>query len=161
MRPDHLARLLDTHGADPARWPPAEAAAARALLAASPEARAMQARAALVDAALNDSLPPADPAALARMRHAVAAAVARAPLPVPATRPGLAWAGGLGEAGIVQGGGGLLGWLRPVLPAGCGALLTLAACALWLSWAPLQAQTQAQEESWGAPRILAMMEPSE
>ena len=163
MRLDRLARLLDTHGADPARWPEAEAGAAHALLAASAEARALRESAALLDAALRESLPPADPAALARIRRAVAVAVAREPSPRPA---GLGagpawipqWAGGIGGTGFPAG-AGLLRWLRPVLPAGCGALVALAACAVWLSWAP--PGSAVTEEAWGAPRLLAMMETTE
>ncbi|MDJ0387755.1 hypothetical protein QMO56_06490 [Roseomonas sp. E05] len=136
MRLDDFARLLDTHGADPARWPPGAIPAARALLERSATARGLQAEARVLDEALRDSLPGPAPEALARMRANVARAVARAPRPAAPER------------------GGLLHWLRPWLPAGCGALVTLAVCGFWLSRMP----QPAPEEVLGAPRMLAMME---
>jgi len=139
MRLDDFARLLDTHGADPARWPPETLAPARALLERSATARGLQAEARILDETLRDSLPGPSPEALARMRANVARAVARAPLPAAPER------------------GGMLQWLRPWLPAGCGALVTLAVCGLWLSRMP----QPAPEAVLGAPRLLAMMEAPE
>lgn len=52
MTPERLETLAASYGADPARWPEAEQAAARALLRASPGARAVLAREAALDAAL-------------------------------------------------------------------------------------------------------------
>ncbi|WP_338928988.1 hypothetical protein WDZ11_07625 [Roseomonas mucosa] len=99
-----------------------------ALLAASAEARALLAETLRLDAALDATpggaaLPP-DPEALARMRAAVAARVARMPAPAlsPAASPGM--------------GGRLRAWFRPLLPAGCGALAMLALCAVWLAISP-------------------------
>lgn len=137
MRLDLFTRLIDTHGADPARWPPAQRPAALALLEASAEARALRDDALALDAALRDSLPGPDAAALARMRGHLARAVARSPLPQPESVPA-----------------GLLRWFRPWAPAGCGALLTLAVCGVWLS-RPAQPEP---DEFFGAPRLLAMME---
>ena len=121
-------RRLEIHGAGLARWPEGEAVAARALLAGSAEARGMLAEALRLDAALDATpggaaLPP-DPEALARMRAAVAARVARMPAPAlsPAASPGM--------------GGRLRAWFRPLLPAGCGALAMLALCAVWLAISP-------------------------
>lgn len=118
-------RRLEIHGAGLARWPEGEAVAARALLAASAEARGMLAEALRLDAALDATpggaaLPP-DPEALARMRAAVAARVAR--MPAPALQP----------VGV---GGRLRAWIRPLLPAGCGALAMLTVCAVWLAISP-------------------------
>jgi hypothetical protein len=118
-------RRLETHGAGLARWPEGEAGAARALLAASAEARGLLAEALRLDAAL-DATPggaasPPDPEALARMRAAVAARVAR--MPAPALQP-------------VEAGGRLRAWFRPLLPAGCGALAMLTLCAVWLAISP-------------------------
>ncbi|HYE00512.1 MAG TPA: hypothetical protein VEH84_14095, partial [Alphaproteobacteria bacterium] len=59
-----LRALLDAYGARPERWPPAERAAALALLAASAEARAARAEAAALDALLDLAAAPAPSAAL-------------------------------------------------------------------------------------------------
>ncbi|MBC9175749.1 hypothetical protein IBL25_02165, partial [Roseomonas ludipueritiae] len=89
MRIARFEHLLDTHGADLGRWPPAEAEAARALLMASPEAQALLHRTATLEDALRGSRAMPDAATLARMRAHVATRVARMPLP---ERPGaLAW----------------------------------------------------------------------
>ncbi|CAM3991621.1 Hypothetical protein HVIM_03727 [Roseomonas mucosa] len=125
-------RRLETHGAGLARWPEGEAVAARALLAASAEARALLAETLRLDVALDATpggaaLPP-DPEALARMRAAVAARVAR--MPAPALSPALSPAASPGM------GGRLRAWFRPLLPAGCGALAMLALCAVWLAISP-------------------------
>jgi len=72
-----LRQILDAYGARPERWPEAERAAARALLASSPAARAAQADAARLDALLDAApAPPAPPAELAA--RIVAAARPRA-----------------------------------------------------------------------------------
>jgi hypothetical protein len=134
MRLDELARLLEMHGADPARWPEPCRAGALALLDGSAEARARRDAAALLDQALDRSLPAPDAAALARMRSGLARAVAREPLPRV-------------EAGWLR-------LLRPWAPAGAGALVTLAVCALWLS-RPLPPEP---DEILGAPRLMAMMD---
>jgi len=56
MTLDRLRTLLDAYGADPARWPAVERAAALELLARSPEARAHRVAAARLDDAL-DAVP--------------------------------------------------------------------------------------------------------
>ncbi|MFT8243063.1 hypothetical protein [Roseomonas sp. BN140053] len=132
-----FAQLLDTFGAEAAHWPVGERAAAASLLDSSPEARALRDRAARVDAALGASLPALDPAVLGRMRANLAAQVARRPLPVAA-------AGRL----ILE------RWLRPVLPAGCGALAVLAASGVWL----VLATPQGSVDLAVAPPVLAMLE---
>ncbi len=48
-----LKRLLDTYGADAARWPEDERARAETLVEADPQARALRAEAARLDAALD------------------------------------------------------------------------------------------------------------
>ena len=55
-----LQTILDAYGGDPARWPDAECAAALALIAQSPDARARHAEARRLDAALA-AAPPAAP----------------------------------------------------------------------------------------------------
>lgn len=57
MNLKRLAELLDAYGADPARWPADERAAALALLAADARARAMQAQARALDDWLATDLP--------------------------------------------------------------------------------------------------------
>ena len=68
MTPDRLRMLLDAYGADPARWPVAERAAALELLARSPDARAHRVAAARLDDAL-DAVPgvEASPTIVARV----------------------------------------------------------------------------------------------
>ena len=56
MTLDRVRTLLDAYGADPARWPAAERAAALELLARSPDARACRVAAARLDDAL-DAVP--------------------------------------------------------------------------------------------------------
>jgi hypothetical protein len=106
MHLTQFLRLLDHHGADFGRWPTADAEAARALLAHSPDAMAQLQRAAMVEDALRDSRALPDAAALERMRAHVARHVARAPLPAPR---------------------GPLHWLRALLPIGA---------APWRRWPP-------------------------
>jgi hypothetical protein len=61
---NRFAAILDAYGAEARRWPAAERSAAEALLAASAEARALQARAAQLDRMLATSASPAPSAAL-------------------------------------------------------------------------------------------------
>jgi hypothetical protein len=137
MHLTHFLRLLDSHGADLARWPAVDAEAARALLARSTDAQAQLQRAAIVEDALRASRALPDAAALERMRAHVARHVARVPLPAPR---------------------GPLHWLRAVLPMGGGALAALAACGLWLMLArPLPFD----DTGFNAPRQLAMIESTD
>lgn len=53
MNNEQLQIFLDSHGADPARWPDAQRAAVEALLAHSAEARALHAEAQRFDALLS------------------------------------------------------------------------------------------------------------
>ena len=75
MSPEDFSRLLDTHGADPERWPEAQRAAARALCEVSTAARGQWMAAKRLDALLaSGKAPPPDPARQARI---VAGAMAR------------------------------------------------------------------------------------
>jgi hypothetical protein len=75
MRLEDFSRLLDTHGADPERWPEVPRAAARALCAVSTAARAQWMAARRLDALLAAGRAPVpDPARQARI---VAGAMAR------------------------------------------------------------------------------------
>ena len=112
MTPARFARLLDIHGPYPERWP----AGASALLATSAEARALLEAARALDTGLAAGLAQPAPEAIARLRLAVARAIARSPLPAPPDR----WSR-------------LRALLRPAAPAGWGALAAMATCALWLS----------------------------
>ncbi|MDM7945499.1 MAG: hypothetical protein QUV20_04135 [Oceanibaculum nanhaiense] len=94
-----LEALLDAYGADPARWPAAERAAALALLAIEPAAQARLEQARQLDRVL-DALPPAPaPAgdlaarirAVARHQRAPAAPVAPIPAPIPANGNRAPW----------------------------------------------------------------------
>jgi hypothetical protein len=112
-----FAALLDAYGADPARWPEDERAAALALLAESADARARQHDAATLDAAL-DAAPPAQPSDLLLARVLAAAPGAPAPraaMPAPRRR----------RAGVV--------WRYAAVAA---PLAAAAAVALWLTAAP-------------------------
>lgn len=73
--------LLDAYGAWPARWPEAERAAAEALMAVNPAARAARRQALPFDAMLDTLTPPSLPAGLAD--RIMAAVPDRAPVPVP------------------------------------------------------------------------------
>jgi len=55
---DRLAQLLDAYGGEPARWPEHERAAALQLIAANPEAQAMQRSALELDGALDTDVLP-------------------------------------------------------------------------------------------------------
>lgn len=91
-----LEALLDAYGADPARWPAAERAAALALLAADTAAQARLEQARQLDRAL-DRLPPAPAPAgdlAARIRAAArqqGAPVAPALVPIPANGNRAPW----------------------------------------------------------------------
>lgn len=117
-----FARLLDTHGPRPERWPTAARAGAEALLARSAEARFLLAEACRVEVALEAALPRPGAASVARLHAAVAREIARTPLPAPHGP----WER-LREA------------LRPAAPAGWGALAAMATVALWLGLSPAPA----------------------
>ena len=75
MSPEDFSRLLDTHGADPERWPEAQRAAAQALCEVSTAARGQWMAAKRLDVLLAAGrAPPPDPARQARI---VAGAMAR------------------------------------------------------------------------------------
>lgn len=74
MNLERFATIVDAYGAEPARWPDAERAAALALLLASTEARARREAASALDGLLA-TLPPARPSA--DLREAVLAAAPR------------------------------------------------------------------------------------
>ncbi|MBI2585676.1 MAG: hypothetical protein HYW28_07355 [Rhodospirillales bacterium] len=78
-----LQRLIEAYGADPARWPAAERDAARALLAQTPDAAAMRARARLLDEALDGFAPAADAGAEQRLLRALAELPRQAPAMPP------------------------------------------------------------------------------
>lgn len=119
MRLGSFARRLDARGPALEHWPDHERRAAEALLAASAEARALHGRARALDQVLRHGLPQPDAEAVARLRARVARRIARAPLPDP-------------PAPLRR----LMDALSPAVPAGCGALLAMASCALWLVLAP-------------------------
>ena len=118
---DRLKTLLDAYGADPDRWPEAERAAARDLLAGSTEARAYARDAEMVDALLaHAALRPMtaiDPAALTarivgtpqRPAHRPAATGSRSRAAGPASWFAFGWPNlaALAAAGVV---GFLVGW---------------------------------------------------
>ena len=84
-----FVELLDAHGADPARWPDRSREPAQRLLAASADARALQASAAKLDALIareceRTSLHPGDPSDEAMLR-----VLARLEAPLPLQRRGL------------------------------------------------------------------------
>ncbi|TCZ54972.1 hypothetical protein [Roseicella aquatilis] len=114
---DRFTRLLDAHGPEPSRWPARDRAAAEALLANSAAARALLAEARALEARLVAALPQPAPEAVARLQANLARAIARSPLPAPAS----AWTR-------------LTARLRPAAPIGWGAFAAMATCALWLSF---------------------------
>lgn len=78
---DRFRHLLDAHGADPARWPAQERAAALALVEAEPAARALLDEARALDVAL-DALPTPRAASDLRLRVLADAPIGRsAPAP--------------------------------------------------------------------------------
>jgi hypothetical protein len=115
MHARRLRRLLAAYGADPGRWPGAEAPAAQALLRASPEALALEREARALDARLDRHLPPAlDPALLER----TLARAAQLDQEQPPAHPG--W----------------LAWPRPVWPQ-LAALAGAAVLGLIVGWSDL------------------------
>lgn len=86
---ERLAQLLDAYGGEPARWPAHERDAALQLIAASPEARAMQRVAIELDGTLDQAvLPDVESSAL---RARVLEIPIRHPRELPATRWGVKW----------------------------------------------------------------------
>lgn len=116
MTPARFARLVETHGPHPERWPSGTRRAAAALLARSAEARDKLAAARALDARLQAGLAQPSTDSVARLHLAVARQIARSPLPAASTP----WSR-------------LRALLRPAAPAGWGALAAMATCALWLS----------------------------
>lgn len=119
MRLGSFVRQLDARGPALEHWPERERRTAEALLAASAEARMLHGKARALDRSLRQNLPQPDAEAVARLRARVARQIACAPLPAPRTP--------------LQ---HLMDALSPVVPAGCGALVAMASCALWLALAP-------------------------
>jgi hypothetical protein len=114
MHARRLRRLLAAYGADPRRWPEAEAPAATTSLRESAEAQALQREAQVLDATLDRHRPPAlDPALLERTL-ARAAGLEQEPLRS-------AW---------------LSAWPRPVWPQ-LAALGAAAALGLFVGWSDL------------------------
>lgn len=89
MAMDRFAAILDAYGAAPQRWPADERAAAESLLAASAQARALQAGAARLDDVLAGSRAPAPSAALRRAILQAAPGAASRPVPAAGTLRGL------------------------------------------------------------------------
>jgi len=122
-----LQSLLDTYGADAARWPPEQRVAALELLAGSSQARALHAEARRLDEALGTASARADrqlwpsagaqQAALARLRAGVAGRISQAP--PPQTHPGVLER--LASFLQMGGGAGKAGWLA-ITAAGCVAI---------------------------------------
>ena len=117
-----LSTLIDTYGAAVDAWPLAARRAAGDLLAASPDARAMLARAVAMERALRR--PPAgeEDISSGRVERVIALAMAQAKMqartmPDVASRPWplagvLGWLSGVGD-----------GWLRYAMPMALGAVL--------------------------------------
>ncbi|MBI2977926.1 MAG: hypothetical protein HYY38_03675 [Rhodospirillales bacterium] len=107
-----LQRLIEAYGADPARWPAAERDAARALLAQTPDAAAMRARARLLDEALDGFAPAADAGAEQRLLRALAELPRQAPAMPPLMAgfwPRAAMLAAASMAGVIIGLGGIDG----------------------------------------------------
>ncbi len=84
--------LLDAYGADPQRWPQEERAAALALLERDPDARALRAQAARLDALLATAEPlEPSPALVARILAAAPTPVGAKRRPLSFIRPAHAW----------------------------------------------------------------------
>jgi len=81
-------RLLDAHGADIARWPQAERAAACRLLATSPEARRLQGDAANLDRILEGARGGVAPESVARVVGKVSGALPAQAIPAARTLRG-------------------------------------------------------------------------
>lgn len=136
MTPARLAEIIAAFGAETARWPAAERAAALALAARSPEAAALLAEAAAVDAALGLTRPRPEAERLAALRRRIAGEIARRPL--PAAR----------RLGLLE----RVAWLEPFAPAGVGALAVLVAGFAWLFWNDMD-----QELVMLGPQALSLM----
>jgi len=128
MTPARFAELIDAYGADAKRWPEAERAAALALLAHAPEARARLEEARRLDALIDAWPQPAaapDPAQLAaRVAHTAQESAGNvvpfAPRrKAPATVMAWARAGALAAAGIC---GLVIGMADPTTSNGASAL---------------------------------------
>jgi len=80
MTSDQFRRLLDTYGADPARWPPAERTAAEALIDVSADARALWLAAQRLDMLFaTDRTPAASPAEKSAISEAALGRIRRLP----------------------------------------------------------------------------------
>ncbi|QJE74700.1 hypothetical protein HHL28_18010 [Aerophototrophica crusticola] len=145
MTLDDLAFLLDAYGAEPARWPAEQRAAALALVLASPEARLLLEEAKAVDRLLDREPTPA--VGLDRVGRVVAATLAALPaeprrgawqalLALFAPRPGWAPAAALAACAAA---GVLVGAetnLATTLPAEAGQLQTRTADLTSVAFAP-------------------------
>jgi hypothetical protein len=111
MTPARFESLIAAYGADPARWPAAERAAAEALLARAPELRARTAQAAALDTALDRWPSPAPPALDAEQLAARVSAMPQGRVVAfrPRRRAAALWpnAAGLAAAALA---GFLIGW---------------------------------------------------
>jgi anti-sigma factor RsiW len=125
--------LLEAYGGQPARWPAAERAAAEALLASNPTARALHARAAELDALLDKlSAPQPSPALRARIlaqaprpaRPRLLSRLAQAMLPAGPVPYGWRPAGAALAAALVL--GMLTGGLQDVSDEEAGGFLQIA-----------------------------------
>jgi hypothetical protein len=121
-----LTELIAAYGADPKRWPEGERRGAKALLAQSPELRAMLRAESRLDAAL-DALPrPSADEALVRRIEAAARRRPQGAELIPAKRRALSWPrwrlipSGLGLAGTAAALGFFMGigWMPVSGPAG-------------------------------------------
>lgn len=120
MSPRRFRRLVAAYGANPARWPEPERAAAEELIAASAEAQMALAEAKALDGELTRAPVPVGPATLDRLRDGIRHRVARLPAASQvAPEPWLAGVfamplrlGALAAAALV---GVWLGWSEPLL----------------------------------------------
>lgn len=123
MTPERFAALAAAYGGTIDRWPEAERAAARAFRDAHPEAEAVLAAEAALDAALARWAVPAPGAALVGRIARDAARRRQSP------RRLRLWLAGLGLAGALAGGGAigavLVARLVPAGGAGCSQSLTV------------------------------------
>lgn len=107
-----LQQLMETYGADAARWPADERDAARALLAQLPDAAAMRMHARRIDEALDGFAPAADAGAEQRLLRALAELPRQAPAVPPLLTgfwPRAAMLAAASMAGVIIGLGGLGG----------------------------------------------------
>jgi len=121
-----LQRLIEAYGADPSRWPAGERDSARALLALTPDAAAMQAPALGLDDRLDGFAPAADADAAARLLRALETL----PRQIPATPPMLtgfwpraAMLAAASIAGVIIGLGGLDGRIPAIADVDVVALV--------------------------------------